>query len=285
MKSTNAHNYLCISPNNVCLAAAAGSKTYILRSTLDPLIIELAALTDEHILEEEAVDAPSDDDDDDMFGPRSYGSIISWSTADQLGPIGVLYIILALILVSGRVMSDGEFTPSTKRLCIPSVHQLTQPTVDLRANLKRLRLPPTSSLNMNAHSTHRSMPIDTYLTQLLKQGFLDRQRVGDNKKGKGGGKNKRVRSTQGGDNDDEGMSYEWRWGNRAQSEVGEKGIAEFVAEFMVGEGMHVDADEDEEDGGAGRARAKKRLNEAEHKLAKSLKGIERAAGGNLADLK
>jgi hypothetical protein len=74
---------------------------------LDPLIIEYAALTDEQILEEEAVDAPSDDEDDD-FGTRSYGSIISWSNADQLGPAGVLYVIQALILVSGRVMSDSE---------------------------------------------------------------------------------------------------------------------------------------------------------------------------------
>lgn len=85
----------------------AGSKTYILRSVLDPIIIEYAALTYEEILEEEVVDQPdSDDEDEDGFGSRSYGSIISWSTADQLGPIGLLYVILALILVNGRVISD-----------------------------------------------------------------------------------------------------------------------------------------------------------------------------------
>jgi hypothetical protein len=55
----------------------------------------------------------SDDDDDDDdgdeagFGPRSYGSIISWSHAEQLVPIGLLHVILALILVSGRVINDS----------------------------------------------------------------------------------------------------------------------------------------------------------------------------------
>jgi hypothetical protein len=86
------------------------------------LIIQIAAQTDEDILEAEAAAAPSegeeeDDDDENAFGPRYYGSIISWNTADQLGPTGILYIILALILVSGRVMSDGK-------LCSKRSHDL-----------------------------------------------------------------------------------------------------------------------------------------------------------------
>jgi hypothetical protein len=89
-------------------AAAIGTKTYILRSILNPGLIEYAAQSDADILEEEAVDAPSDDDDDESSSAfHHYGSIISWNTADQLGSAGVLYVILALILVSGRVMSDG----------------------------------------------------------------------------------------------------------------------------------------------------------------------------------
>ena len=94
--------------NPAYLATTAGSKTYILRSVLHPLIIEHAALTDEQILEEEAVDGPDDpDDDEDGGGFRTYGSIISWSSADQLGSIGILYVVLTLILVSGRVITDS----------------------------------------------------------------------------------------------------------------------------------------------------------------------------------
>ena len=98
------------------LATASGSKTYMLRSQLDPCLIEISAQEDEQILEEEGKEAPSDDEDDDFseggYAPRYYGSIISWSRGEQPGPIGVLYVILALILVNGRVIPDGRFTSS-----------------------------------------------------------------------------------------------------------------------------------------------------------------------------
>ncbi|KAJ7113007.1 MAGE family-domain-containing protein [Mycena epipterygia] len=240
-------------------AAAAGSKTYILRSTLDARLIEEAALTREEILEGEAADAASDDDDDDDFGgSTTYGSILSWSTADQVGPVGILYVILALILVSGRVMGDH----------------------DLRAMLKRLRLPATGTIAFSAASTHRSLTLDAYLTILIRQGFLDRQQVGEAKKGKGAGKRGRVAQGE----DDAGQTYEWRWGTRAQSEVGEKAIAAFVADFMVA-GDQADEPDEEEEAGVGRARANKRRADAASKLEKMTKGIERAAGGQLADIK
>ena len=71
---------------------------------MDTTIIEQAALSDERLLEEEIAEGPDDDDDDDM--PRNYGSIIAWSTADQLAALGLLHVILALILVNGRVISE-----------------------------------------------------------------------------------------------------------------------------------------------------------------------------------
>jgi hypothetical protein len=102
-------------------ANAVGSKAYILRSTLDPILIERAAQTEEEILEEEARDHAilypslnqSDDDSDDSEAeaerpPKYYGSLISWTKSDQLGPIGILYVILALILVNGRAISDSK---------------------------------------------------------------------------------------------------------------------------------------------------------------------------------
>ncbi|KIJ91541.1 hypothetical protein K443DRAFT_685927, partial [Laccaria amethystina LaAM-08-1] len=228
-------------------SVALGSKTYMLRSCLHPLIIERAALTDEQILEQELADTPFDDSDDeddngadeDERRPRPYGSLISWSTTDQLGPLGILYVILALILVSGRVMTNGmSFLSFTlPRLTIPQ-------TVDLRTQLKRLRLLSTagrSPVHFTTSSTHRSMSLDAYLTHLQQKGFLDRQQVDDHAaKKKGAGK--RIRATQAEDAE-EGRTWEWRWGPRAACEVGEEGIAKFVAEFMVG---NADADEDED---------------------------------------
>jgi hypothetical protein len=84
-----------------------GSKTYILRSILDSVIIERAAETDGHLLEMERKElANSGEDDEDEI--RTYGSIISWSAGDQLSLIGVLYVVLALILIHGRHMPDSK---------------------------------------------------------------------------------------------------------------------------------------------------------------------------------
>lgn len=109
----------------------------------------------------------------------------------------------------------------------------------------------------------------------MRQGYIDRLQIGAEAK-KAKGKAKRARA-----DDDSGNTYEWRWGNRAQSEIGETGIAQFVAEFMVGE----EDEDEEEDEGSGRVRANRKQAEAESKLVKMTKGIERAAGGKLADLK
>ncbi|KAG5650330.1 hypothetical protein H0H81_012602 [Sphagnurus paluster] len=214
---------------------------------------EYAALTDETILEEESADILSDDgDDDDDPHIRSYGSLISWSSSDQLGAVGILYTILALILVNGRTMSDME----------------------LRAQLKNLGLPPSGHVTFSAQSTHKTLPVETYLATLIRQGYLDRTQVGDIKKGGKGKGAKRARVTQA--DEESGTTYEWRWGSRAQSEVGEKGVAKFIAEFMVG-----DAGDDDDDDDATRGRHE----EAGAKLERMVKGVERAAGGQLADIK
>lgn len=116
---------------------------------------------------------------------------------------------------------------------------------------------------------------------LTKQNYLDYQRVGE---AKSAGKGKRGRApaaTQ--NNDDGGGTIEWRWGSRAHSEVGEKGIGNFVAEFMV-ERMGVEEAQDDDEGG-GRRGEKARRDAAQKRLDGVLKGIHRAAGGHLQEIK
>ncbi|KAG1745033.1 MAGE-domain-containing protein [Suillus paluster] len=198
------------------VTAAAGSKTYILRSVLDPVIIEEAARTDERLYEEQIADSQEDgDDDDDM--PRSYGCIISWSTTDQLGALGVLHTILSLILVSGRSMTD--------------------------------------------------LDLHTYLNQLVKQGYLDRINPGETKAP--GKRSRAPAATQA--NPDETQAFEWHWGHRSYSEIGEQAVATFIAEFMVERNRDDDIEEDDQ--------------EDDKKLKNVFGVIERAAGGNLSDIK
>ena len=48
--------------------------------------------------------------------PRNYGSIIAWSSADQLAALGLLHVVLALILVNGRAISERTSSfPSSPR--------------------------------------------------------------------------------------------------------------------------------------------------------------------------
>ncbi|XP_006456478.1 hypothetical protein AGABI2DRAFT_122375 [Agaricus bisporus var. bisporus H97] len=264
-------------------ATAVGSKTYILRSILDARLIEIANKTDASIVEEEALlnfatgdlfggDGNSgagaaiflDDDDEWDDGaelhPRTYGSIFSWGQNDQLGALGVLYVILALILVNGKVVQERA----------------------LRGQLKELGLPSTagrSPILFTTIATHRAMKVDDYLSLLLRQGYLDRQIVGE----VSGAGRKRARGKVGGDaHNDMGMQagdmYEWRWGARAFCEVGETDIAKFVAEFMVNYNTGGKAGDEEEDDEGTEGRKKT-------KVEKMYMGVRKAAGGSLAAIR
>ncbi|KZT00092.1 MAGE-domain-containing protein [Laetiporus sulphureus 93-53] len=229
-------------------AAPIGTKAYILRSVLDPAIIERACAPDADILAIEREDMANNDEvytDEDDDGPctRSVGSILAWERSDELGSVGVLYTILALILVDGRVMRDN----------------------DLRSLLKRLNLGHGATLPLSSRSTSTSLTVDAYLAQLLRQGYLERQRIGETK---GAGKRGRV-SAAAPAGDDGANAVEWRWGPRAMSEVGERAVARFVAEFMV-DGPKAES-EDESAGDDAERRKKVEV---------VMKGVERAAGGD-----
>ncbi|TBU36800.1 MAGE-domain-containing protein [Dichomitus squalens] len=237
-------------------AAPTGTKSYILRSLLDAALIEQACAPDAEIREIEQKEHVDENEefaeDDNPVGQRSTGSIFAWHASDQLAATGILYVVLSLILVEGRVVSDG----------------------DLRAMLKRLQLPAIASVPLSSQATNsQSLTIDAYLAQLTRQGYLDKLRAGTAAAGKGG--QKRARATQapaGGD--DHLQAFEWRWGPRALTEVGERGIAQFVAEFMAGQPGHGEDEDEEEDAvGAGRDEGTQR------RVQVIYKGIERAAAG------
>lgn len=121
----------------------------------------------------------------------------------------------------------------------------------------------------------------------MKQGYVDCIKLGETK-ATGGKRGRAPAATQA--NLDENQALEWHWGHRSYSEIGEQAIATFVAEFMVERNRDDDAeDDDQEDGGATQGRRQGRANAADGGGDKKLKNvygaIERAAGGNLSDVK
>ncbi|KAJ4001233.1 MAGE homology domain-containing protein [Lentinula boryana] len=268
-------------------ALPVGGKSYILRSILHPTIISFAALPDEEILSAELDDAPDELNDDDDGSPAPSqtpgrhghsqraqstsntspqtctGTLLSFSSStlpalENAGALGIQYVLLSLILASGRLMSDRE----------------------LRAALRQLHLPPGASVPLG-RSAHNHLPgnggntnvtIEAYLQLLVRQGYIDRissDEAGKPVKTSGG---KRGRASANIDAEDGENKYDWRWGPRAHSEIGEKAIQEFISEFMVENSGR----QDNQDGEGARV---------QERLKKMMNGIEKAAGGNISDIK
>ncbi|PCH34545.1 MAGE-domain-containing protein [Wolfiporia cocos MD-104 SS10] len=239
-------------------AIPTGTKSYILRSILHPKIISIASTPDPEILQIEKADLvqfaethhTSDHGED--TGPGVSGCILGWSQADEVGSVGLLYTILALILVDGRTMRDS----------------------DLRTHLKHLSVGPSSPLPLTSRTTSaQSLTLDSYLASLVRQGYLEKAHGGSsasNKRGRG-----RPAAHSQATGEDGANAVEWRWGLRAASEVGEQSVAQFVAEFMVNVGAGGEAGSDEE----GAASARWREEGRKRQFDAVMKGIERAAAG------
>ena len=149
---------------------------------------------------------------------------------------------------------------------------------ELRALLRRLRLNGPGEIPLSSQATHPTTTLDALLTQYVRQGYLERQIIGEGKAANKKRGRVQVGGTQGAGLDDD--VYEWRWGPRAAAEVGEQAIASFVADFMVvvaprDDEMERNESEDDEEAKAQR--------DAEN-IDKMVKGIEKAAGGTLAEV-
>lgn len=108
-------------------AGGGGTKAYILRSLLDPALIALANAPDRELRRLETAHAEPahadfaelyDGDDEDDSAALSTGAILAWDRSDEVASIGVLYLVLAFILVEGRVIRDRE--PSLALPSLPS---------------------------------------------------------------------------------------------------------------------------------------------------------------------
>lgn len=125
-------------------------------------------------------------------------------------------------------------------------------------HLKRLNLQLTTPLPLHPGTMHpEKQTVNTFLGQLIKQGYLEKTKLAapsTKKAGGGGGSGtqatqsatQRVRATQAttqrssrGDQDNEGINAlgnsdeEWRWGPRAHKEIGESEIAAFIKDFYA----------------------------------------------------
>lgn len=236
-------------------STATSSKTYILRSILPAPLIEAMASPNAElaaVLSGSAADA-------DRVGDRdATGVALDWQQAGaELGSMGLLFLILSLILVNGRALADGEW------ICSPTIppRPLTRFFLQdvLRSYLRRLSLEPQEPLptalqpNRNAEPTMANEPsgdgltLEDWLALLVRQSYLECTRAstaqftmagheatlaGKRMQARGAS----VRKGRGGAAEmDVVEAVEWRWGSRAEAEITEKAVADFVADVFLHE--------------------------------------------------
>jgi hypothetical protein len=89
-------------------SAGASARQYIVRSILDPELIQAACAVDDDIQAQEQEDAGDTE-------ATISGSILAWQIHDQIPAYGTLCVILSLILVNGKTIPDGKSIQPLRR--------------------------------------------------------------------------------------------------------------------------------------------------------------------------
>ncbi|GAA5889471.1 hypothetical protein JCM5296_006372 [Sporobolomyces johnsonii] len=203
------------------------TKAWILRSTLPtPLLRYSATHSSSHF--STPLTAGSEDasrkslrhelaaweaDEEALVSPAEEGGVLRDAKREEGGAYGVLGVILALILVNGKVLGDDQ----------------------LISFLRRLQLYPSSIIPLTLASPHpEHLTLSAYLALLTKQQYLERGKsgqaaqTGQATRGRTQGPSRTQRTTADGVQESGDPSVEWRWGSRAEAEIGEEGVGKFV---------------------------------------------------------
>ncbi|KNZ49228.1 hypothetical protein VP01_513g5 [Puccinia sorghi] len=223
------------------------SKQYVLRSSLNPsLLKKITQLVDDEIPDNEA-------NEEDCNQPTN--SILDWKHGDELGHIGILGFILALILMHERALDNT----------VPYL------AAQLLIYLKRLKIGDNWHPPSTKGCAHPPPTLMALLSQFTKQGYLECTQQGS-KAGRGGPPQAVMRRQSQIGSNETNQEMEWRWGARAEIEFGEHQIAEFMSDVYLAATGKV-SDQTQPDNPANR--------QARHD--KLMKHIAKAAGSALQD--
>ncbi|KAN0065774.1 hypothetical protein ACQY0O_000904 [Thecaphora frezii] len=264
--------------------ANPATKSWMLRSALPSRLIRKLALGDNQLS-----DALNEGDEMTAVGADEEGTVLDWKKADrQLGSFGLLYVILSLILLNGRVIGQGQLLAYLRRLRLYPEAKLpsrVQPdSVGSHGSDSA-----TQGATQRAHHAARGRradasdaSLDDFLFLLRKQHYLERIRT--DVAAAGGTTQATQRHALGSRmrDDEEGASYEWRWGSRAEAEVDEKSIAAMI-ETIFHE-QEAAAAEDEQASGEHPGDAEVSARRLAQRRKALLRDIETAAGSQLVSL-
>ncbi|PWY99579.1 hypothetical protein BCV70DRAFT_162241 [Testicularia cyperi] len=202
-------------------------------------------------------------------------SAINWSSADrQDGEMGLLYIVLGIVLVSGRSIAEVTLQNYLRRLylslntALPAALRGSGPSIRTSGSL-------TQSTQTQARNRSEQGSLEGFLHAMAKQSYLERvpsdvgaeqsaaTQAGGNSAAGGRTTTQSRRRWRTSGLDDEAAAWEWRWGSRAEAEVSEVKIARMMCDIFLdpaasSDGLRPDADDDEETRALDRARLRER---------------------------
>ena len=150
--------------------------------------------------------------------------------------------------------------------------------VQLKNQLKQFHLHWTTKFPLPPYQSVKEISLEDYLSQLVKQNYLDRVR--SELPGATASQNKGRRKSRLDDNGEEGV-FEWKWGTRAHAEMGEESIAQFMADFMhtrwLEEQRQIVQEEEEEEEAAARNKKRRTGNSGQKPVAERLAELDTKA--------
>lgn len=222
-----------------------GSNIWVLESALFPQMTRKLASADQELSQAFAQattsHVPSSSADRRRRTADESKSALDWKSADhQSGEMGLLYIVLALILVNGRSITDATLHMYLRRI---HLHADTPLPSALRGTGPMLGSLSSATQSTQTQSRAKAMhgTLEGFLNAMVKQSYLEKKAsdVGVDfmdaavNQAQTQGRRRGRQSGGGGRADDETTVYEWRWGSRAEAEVGERNIAEFISHLFL----------------------------------------------------
>ncbi|KAK4700416.1 hypothetical protein P7C70_g5830, partial [Phenoliferia sp. Uapishka_3] len=197
---------------------------YILRSTLPSSIIRDMVERDDKLLPEPNGDEQPEDRYElllhEFMAEEGYARDVK---KEEGGAYGVIGVILALILVSGKVLGEDQLIVYLKKVFPDGLEAI---------------IPASFASRPVPKDKENGLSMQKFLNQLASQGYLEKGKSGT---GATQGKSQKNQQ-QSGD-----PTVEWKWGARAETEIGEVGVARFVQTIYESKaGERADSEEDEE---------------------------------------
>lgn len=195
--------------------------------------------------------------------------MLDWSqVGSELGSMGLLFLVLSLVLVNGRVLADGKSPSPYGRVKENYAEAMSVSILSsqdaLRLYLRRLSLEPgeplPEALQPNRGTESRRLgskyTLEDWLDELVRHAYLERNQANnaatstsashqatlEGRRTQAHGGNSRKNRGSGGADSNTVQDIEWRWGARAEAEISEKAVASFISDVFLSEERQTAAD-------------------------------------------